>query len=258
MIFRRKKRTDAAEQAPEALPDPDETGLSEEVLADEDVPDLDADVTRAPGQGPFDVSEVPGPEGRLDLGTLWLAGVPGMELRLEIDQATSQVNAANAVLGGSNLQIQAFAAPKTMGLWDEIRGELADSVASVGGSSEVVQGPFGTELQARMPQQGHDGRTVFAPARFIGVDGPRWFLRGVLTGQAALNSEAAQPLLDIFAQTVVLRGDAAMAPRELLALTLPAQPDDEEQPEGDEAEQRPRSTDDLNPFERGPEITEVR
>ncbi|MCE1177487.1 MAG: DUF3710 domain-containing protein [Micrococcales bacterium] len=257
MIFRRKKRSDAAEQAPDSLPGTDETALAEEVLPDEEVPDLDAEVTRAPGQGPFDVSEVPGPEGRLDLGALWLAGVPGMELRLEIDQTSSQVTAANAVLGGSNLQIQAFAAPRTMGLWDEIRSELADSVAGVGGSTEVVQGPFGSELQARMPQQGPDGRTVFAPARFIGVDGPRWFLRGVLTGQAALNAEAAEPLLDIFGQTVVLRGDGAMAPRELLSLTLPAQPGEEGQ-EGDEPEPQQRSTDDLNPFERGPEITEVR
>ncbi len=51
---------------------------------------------------------------------------------------------------------------------------------------------------------------------------------------------------------MVLRGDHPMAPRELLALRLPEAalaPEPQEQ-----ADARP----DLNPFERGPEITEVR
>ena len=38
--------------------------------------------------GPFDVTEVDGRDGRLDLGALWMRGMPGMELRLEVDQQT--------------------------------------------------------------------------------------------------------------------------------------------------------------------------
>jgi hypothetical protein len=59
----------------------------------------------------------------------------------------------------------------------------------------------------------------------------------------------------VFQQIVVVRGDAPMPPRELLELTLPAEAQQamaEEQ--GEEGEDRPP----LNPFERGPEITEVR
>ena len=37
----------------------------------------------------------------------------------------------------------------------------------------------------RLPSRGPDGRLVYQQMRFIGVDGPRWFLRGVLTGPAA-------------------------------------------------------------------------
>ena len=35
--------------------------------------------------GPFDVTEVEGRDGRVDLGALWIRGLPGMELRLEVD-----------------------------------------------------------------------------------------------------------------------------------------------------------------------------
>ena len=42
----------------------------------------------------FDVTEVEGRDGRVDLGALWMRGLPGMELRLEVEQETQQVNAA--------------------------------------------------------------------------------------------------------------------------------------------------------------------
>ena len=49
-----------------------------------------------------------------------------------------------------------------------------------------VDGPFGTELRARVPAEGPAGQQPqLAPARFLGVDGPRWFLRGLVTGPAA-------------------------------------------------------------------------
>lgn len=109
-----------------------------------------------------------------------------------------------------------------------------------------------------MPSAGPDGRTVFAPARFLGVDGPRWFLRGVISGRGAIDDAAAAPLLEVFRETVVVRGSDPMAPRELLPLRLPQEeatpmPAAPGAPDGG-----PTSTDDLNPFERGPEITEVR
>ena len=107
-----------------------------------------------------------------------------------------------------------------------------------------------------MPGQGPDGRTVFSPARFIGVDGPRWFLRAVLSGRAAIDEDAASVLLDVVRATVVVRGDEAMAPRELLALRLPDQPEPVVEYGADEEPAAPNLSD-LKPFERGPEITEI-
>jgi len=198
----------------------------------------------------LDRSQVHSLNGRLDLGSLWITGVPGMELRLEIDEDSSQVVGATAVIDESALQLQAFAAPRTSGIWDSVRDELAQSIATSGGTAEESAGPMGTELRTRMPSAGPDGAKVLAPARFMGVDGPRWFLRAVLTGRAATEDAAAEPLLEVLRRVVVVRGQEPMAPREVLPLSLPEQL----RPPTPE----PTEAATLAPFERGPEITEVR
>ena len=60
-------------------------------------------------------------------------------------------------------------------------------------------------------------------ARFLGVDGPRWFLRGMLSGPAASTPEEAAALEQAFRSVVVVRGSAPMPVREQLPLTLPPQ-----------------------------------
>jgi Protein of unknown function (DUF3710) len=223
--------------------------------ADDEAADDEAADDEAAGAGPFDAAEIEGEDGRLDLGGLRIMGVAGMELRLEVDEEAGQVVGATAVVGDSAVQLQAFAAPRTMGIWDDIRAEIAESVVAQGGTADEQRGVLGTELRTRMPSAGPDGRTVFAPARFAGVDGPRWFLRAVFSGRAAIDDEAAEPLVQVVRNAVVVRGDAAMAPRELLPLQLPEQlaPDTDEA-----AAEQGKSAGDLKPFERGPEITEVR
>ncbi|HEX7536650.1 MAG TPA: DUF3710 domain-containing protein [Dermatophilaceae bacterium] len=209
--------------------------------------------------GPFDRSEVKDLDGRLDLGALWLTGLPGMELRLEVEEESQNVVGVTAVVGDSAVQLQAFAAPRSEGIWDDIRTEIAASITSQGGTADKTSGPLGDELRAQMPSHDPNGHTVFSSVRFVGVDGPRWFLRGVLSGPAAVDEGAAEQLLDVVRSTVVVRGDEAMAPRELLSLKLPEQPEPADEAiadEGAEAGQAP-SVDDFKPFERGPEITEI-
>lgn len=204
------------------------------------------------GEGPFDVSETDSSL-LLDLGGVRINGVEGMQLQLEVDQEQQVITSVTASLADSHLQLQGFAAPRSRGLWREIRDEIAKAVDDNGGTWEEVQGPLGVELRTRMPTAGPDGRTVFAPMRFLGVDGPRWFLRGVLSGRAAIDDAAAETLLGVFRGTVVVRGSEPMGPRELLPLRLP---EDEKAPPAEPGPGTPTMTD-LNPFERGPEITEV-
>ena len=217
-----------------------------------------ADVT-ADGVGPWDVADVPDLGPRIDLGALRIPGVHGMELRMEVEQKTNRVTGVGLSVDGSALQVQAFAAPRTEGIWDEIRAEIAESIVKQGGSVDDVPGPFGRELLARLPARTPDGRTGHRPARFIGHDGPRWFLRGVISGKAAVDVEAAATLEDVFGKIVVVRGDDARPPRDLLALTLPTGPvvPGAEGTEG-EAAPAPSTEPDFDPLTRGPEITEIR
>ena len=92
-------------------------------------------------KGPFDVSEISSRDGYVDLGALLIAPSEGLQLRLEVEEATQRVVAVTMDLNGSSLQLQAFAAPKTEGLWDEIREQIGQSVGSQGGQVEEVQGP---------------------------------------------------------------------------------------------------------------------
>jgi hypothetical protein len=61
--------------------------------------------------------------------------------------------------------------------------------------------------------------------RFIGVDGPRWFLRAVVGGKAVLDEKDAEVIYTMLRSVVVVRGETPMPPRELLPLRVPNNPD---------------------------------
>ena len=50
----------------------------------------------------------------------------------------------------------------------------------------MTEGPFGTELVLVVPVQDPDGQMFSQTSRVIGVDGPRWMLRGTVLGDAAV------------------------------------------------------------------------
>ena len=202
--------------------------------------------------GPWDVEDAPeltDGTNRLDLGGLLVPVPPGTEVRVDVSPE-GNVIAATIVSGDSALQINAFAAPKTSGIWSDVREEIAQALSGGGGQAREVEGSFGTELAAIVPNEIPGEGIVLAEARFIGVDGPRWFLRGLFTGPAATDLTAAPVLEAVLRQTVVVRGSEAMAVRDALPLRLPT----------DVAAQAGLAdpTDPLQLAERGPEITEVR
>lgn len=244
---------EGVDEPAEAEPDSDEQsdGADEDAAPSGRLPrphDLDR------SNGPYDNSELDDLGERMDLGALALVPVAGSELRLDVDADGRNVTGVTMVSGDSAVQVQAFAAPKSSGLWDAIRDEIADNLIEAGGTAEEVLGDLGIELHARMPARGSDGRTTYSPVRFLGVDGPRWFLRAVLSGRAAIDDEAAAQGTAFVRDLVVTRGREARAPRELLELTIPQDLLDQ----GEAVQPDDASGDDLKPFERGPEITEVR
>ncbi|GGO26390.1 hypothetical protein GCM10010116_52950 [Microbispora rosea subsp. aerata] len=196
--------------------------------------------------GPWDADDDYPEAERVDLGGLRLPVGPGFEIQLRVEG--DQITGALVLLEGSLLQVQAVAAPKRGGLWDEVRAELARDVNAAGGSVEEREGPFGPELAGRAPAQ---GQAEPQPVRFLGVDGPRWMLHGVISGAAAIDPEAARPLEDVVRGIVVVRGDEPMPPREAIQLRLPA--------EARQAmEEQAARREEFRPFERGPEISEIR
>lgn len=229
--------------------------------ADAGEPEVDDQPTFDRDGGPFDRSEVGADlDGRLDFGAIAIVPEAGMELRLDIDDQGREITGLTAILGESACQLQAFAAPKTSGVWDDIREEIHDNLVGSGGTAQEVDGPLGLELQVRMPATGQDGRVTYNPARFVGVDGPRWFLRAVLSGAAATDEEAGAHMEEFIKRIVVVRGTEPRAPREMLPLKVPetdAEVEDATVSE-QEVEGGAPTADDFKPFERGPEITEVR
>lgn len=171
--------------------------------------------------GPFDISEVPAMRPYVDLGGIKIAPREGLQMRLEVDERAKRVVAASLELAGSLLQVQAFSAPKTTGLWNQIRSDLSTQLTQQGAKVEEEDGLLGPELvtQSTVPADQGGGVRV---ARFVGVDGPRWVLRGVIMGEAALNEDARASLLEVFREIVVVRGDSPMPPGDLLPLKVPA------------------------------------
>jgi hypothetical protein len=259
-IFRKRRDADEQLEQVDDVVVTDGEDAAEEPADDDVVQDRPAapplEVDRS--TGPWDLAERSDPDGYIDLGALRLPALEGVEIRLDVEEQTGSVTAATVLMSGSVVQLQAFAAPRSEGIWDEIRAEIGASITQQGGTADEVPGVFGYELLAQIPARSADGRTVNQAARFTGVDGPRWFLRAVFHGAAAYDAAAAEPLEELVRGVVVVRGGEAMAPRELLALRLPQAVTDAaaeaEAEEDGEGEQRFP----IDPFERGPEITEVR
>jgi hypothetical protein len=195
------------------------------------------------GNGPWDVTNAPDDDvARLDLGALQVPTLPDVEVRVEADQG-GEVSAVLLVHGESGVQLGAFAAPRSEGIWREVRDEIGQGIAAEGGEIKEIDGEFGPELWARVPTP--EGAQ---PVRFVGVDGPRWFLRAVFTGAAATDAGAEAVLTESLRQVVVIRGADPMPVRDPLPLRLPR----EVVEQGVEAERQG-----VEPPRRGPEITEI-
>ncbi len=222
----------------------------------EDVQESTVDPVEEEPRGPYDEEDIESKDGYVDLGSILVTPREGLQLRLEVEERTKRVVAITLDLNGSSLQLQAFAAPRSEGLWDEIRSQIGKSVGSQGGSIEDVDGRFGAEVVAKLPAQTADGKRGYRVPRSSGVDGPRWYLRGVFGGDAALDRDKAADLEKLFRSVVVIRGENPLPPRELLPLRLPkdAVSDDKGNVSADKPAEASEPDD---RFKRGPEITQI-
>lgn len=241
MVFRRRSKGAVDEAEPTAT---EQADAEQDESADAGA--ASADVDSEASSGPWDIDDVPDSDvPRLDLGGLQIPTLPDIEIRLETDPAGAVI-AVLLVSGPSAVRIGAFAAPRRAGIWEDVRAELLESLISDGGRGEEREGPFGPELLAAVPDE--KGSQT---ARFVGVDGPRWLLRGVFTGPAATNRVQAVGLEHALREVVVARGGDALPVRDPLPLALPQEI--LEQAEDAEADTRQAPGEPR----RGPEITEI-
>jgi hypothetical protein len=97
-------------------------------------------------------------------------------------------------------------------LWEEVCGELAKQLRGDGAAVRSEAGDWGQELVAALGQ---------VTLRFIGVDGPRWMLRGVVAGPPDRARGSADALRELLQGTVVVRGSLPMPVRTPLPIDLP-------------------------------------
>jgi hypothetical protein len=238
VMFGRKRRT--ADETPDepiidaATAKEPEDGDAEDVV-EFDAPELEEDGAEAivasfdaRDDGPFDIEEVElgGDEvQRIDLGTLILTPWQGLNLQLQVQEATKQVRSVTGIWRKSGIELSLYAAPASGGLAAEQQEELIEQAEQAGGSAEVGDGPFGPELRRILPQTGPKGEQLFHVSRVWFAEGPRWLLRGTLMGEAALpdGDAKARPFVEFFRNLIVRRGERPMVPGELLTMDLPKQ-----------------------------------
>jgi hypothetical protein len=179
-------------------------------------PEPRAEDTEVPEFGPYDLSQSPDDkQERLDLGALRIPAIAGVEIHLQAGPQ-GQIQQIQLAHGGSRLSLAAYAAPRTEGIWDDVRENIRSTLSGSGARLEATEGDYGPELRARV-REGNNTTEM----RHVGIDGPRWFVHAVYLGAAAYHPEQAGPLQDVLRGLVVDRGAEAKPVSEALTLRLP-------------------------------------
>lgn len=165
-----------------------------------------------PADGPYDEADAPHDDvSRLDLGSMLLPMPDDTQLQVEVDEA-GPVRAVHLRTALGQLTVTPFAAPRSGGLWAEVAAEIASQSRGDGTAVEELRGAWGREVHVV---------TEHTTLRYVGVDGPRWLLRGVAAGPDQSHQELVELLYDVLRETVVVRGAEALPPRSPLPITLP-------------------------------------
>jgi hypothetical protein len=175
-------------------------------------------------RGPHDIDDVDvendGVE-RVDLGGMLIAPADGLELRVQVDEVTTQVQSVMMAGPDGAVELRPFAASRGGDMWDDVRRQIAADTAQRGGTASEREGTWGTELTCQVQVTTPEGRVGRQESRVVGVQGPRWLLRATFLGKPATSPETAGRYEDVVSAVVVRRGTVAMAPGDPIPLTLP-------------------------------------
>lgn len=177
-------------------------------------------------QGPFELTSEMEVSSMLNLGALYLPNVPGLEVHLELDPRSGSGKSVSLHLKMTIAEVQVFAAAANEDPWASMRDAITSGLREQQVHCTVELGRFGTEIHAVMPTVDLDGNVHVQPVRFVGVRGPRWLIRAVISGDGALrtNNKTAPDDIDVdelLSSLIVNRGDAPLPPGERLVLQSP-------------------------------------
>jgi hypothetical protein len=188
-------------------------------------PDLEALGQPDPrANGPWDGSEIDveePDENRVDLGSLLLTAREGVEIQLQVDESTGEVAAALLAAEDGAIELRAFAAPRHVDIWDDVRRDLAGEVTQMGGTATETTGAFGPAVSVSMNVQLPDGSRAQQASTVLGIPGPRWLLRATLFGRPAVAYDEKGALEQALRDVVVVRGSGPIPPGDALPLTMP-------------------------------------
>ena len=170
--------------------------------------------------GPWDANQAYPERDRADFGSILVPVTPMQQIELATDgQRFIWVTVKS---GLSELRVHAFAAPRSGGLWADVRQEIARRAFLSQYRTRQDAKPFREAgVFAHVAVEPGNASTGTLPVRFIGIDGPRWLLRGLIIGDAATGAEPVEPFEELLSDIVVVRGDHPMPPRDMLELRLP-------------------------------------
>jgi hypothetical protein len=173
--------------------------------------------------GPFDSLELGTLENFVDCGALLFPrSNDEVKIRVDVEEGTGRLVALTLQHQESFIQVSAYSAPKSDGIWPEVFLQLKAAADSQDGDTVIEEYSFGPSILATLPISDDDNAgTTLRRVRLIGVDGPRWFLRGMIWGDAVSDRVAANVIDSLFKSVVVRRGDEALPPKERLELTMP-------------------------------------
>ncbi|MCR3718418.1 MULTISPECIES: DUF3710 domain-containing protein [Prauserella salsuginis group] len=215
-IFGRKRRQAAGDEAGAGADIGDEPVTAASGAGEAEDVEGDPPADRVDGaSGPYDEADAPD-DGlpRMDLGSVRVPVPDGSQVQVEMDQQGGNVRAVHIVVPQGQVTVSAYAAPRSGGQWRSVSDELAEQLRGDGAKVSLGRGEWGMELSAVIGEMA---------LRFVGVDGPRWMLRGVIAGPQTQAAEAPEVLRDIVRGTIVARGDAPMPVRTPLPVRLPEQ-----------------------------------
>lgn len=198
-MWGRKNRSETADQVAAETPKPVPTG------------------ERA--RGPWDATERDVEDDHLDFGALRIRLRPGMEIQVATDGETPL--AILVASEGSAVELRPLAASRSGGDWASMRDAIVAEITERGSEPLEREGLFGTEIFTQFPATTEDGQDAVQPARFLGIEGPRWILRATILGPAGMEADDEGDLIDVIRDVIVVRSEEPRLLGESLPITVP-------------------------------------